>query len=158
MGDLVGFKGYLNESAPYVPEHEHEALWKAANGRRYHDFQFGTEFNSSCENFPRLYWDNGSDVQQSVYDTFGGCYNGDFDQVGPHAICEELTSHVQLADAVAVWRYRSFRRLCRLPTSAHQVRLGARSTTRVGPGRPREAHDVFLFDDPDVGHRWLPLR
>lgn len=79
MGDLIGFEGYLNESAPYVPAHEHEALWKTP--RRYHDFAFGTVFNTSCLDFPRLYWDNGSEVQQAVYDTFGGCYNGDFDQV-----------------------------------------------------------------------------
>ncbi|KAF3763907.1 family 5 glycosyltransferase [Cryphonectria parasitica EP155] len=82
MGDLVGFKGYLNKSAPFVPEHEHEALWKASNGRRYHDFDFGTTFNSTCVDFPRLFWDNGSDVQESVYETFGGCYDGDFDQFG----------------------------------------------------------------------------
>lgn len=81
MGDLVGFKGYLNKSAPYVPDHEHQALWKASDGRRYHDFNFGTAWNSTCENFPRLYWDNGSEVGSSVYDSFGGCYNGDFDQV-----------------------------------------------------------------------------
>lgn len=81
MGDLVGFKGYLNASAPYVPAHEHEAVWKSSTGRRYHDFNFGTTFNSTCENFPRLFWDNGSEVTSAVYDTFGGCYDGDFDQV-----------------------------------------------------------------------------
>ncbi|CAN8104906.1 unnamed protein product [Discula destructiva] len=80
MGDLIGFDGYLNKSTPFVPDGEHEALWKTS--RRYHDFDFGTVFNASCLNFPRLFWDNGSEVEQSVYDTFGGCYNGDFDQFG----------------------------------------------------------------------------
>ncbi|KAG8157720.1 hypothetical protein KVR01_012382 [Diaporthe batatas] len=80
MGDLIGFTGYLNKSAPYVPEHEHTALWKTS--RRYHDFTFGTTFNETCEHFPRLYWDNGSEVGSAVYDSFGGCYNGDFDQFG----------------------------------------------------------------------------
>lgn len=81
MGDLIGFDGYLNSSAPYVPEHEHEAVWKSPTGRRYWDYDFGTSYNDTCLNFPRLYWDNGSEVQQFVYDSFGGCYNGDFDQV-----------------------------------------------------------------------------
>ncbi|KAI7774406.1 hypothetical protein LA080_008800 [Diaporthe eres] len=80
MGDLIGFTGYLNKSAPYVPDHEHTALWKTS--RRYHDFTFGTTFNDTCEHFPRLYWDNGSEVGSAVYDSFGGCYNGDFDQFG----------------------------------------------------------------------------
>lgn len=84
MGDLIGFEGYLNESAPYVPAHEHEALWKTP--RRYHDFGFGTEFNTSCLDFPRLYMDNGSEVAQTVYDSFGGCYDGDFDQVSQAAL------------------------------------------------------------------------
>lgn len=158
MGDLVGFKGYLNKSAPYVPEHEHEALWKAANGRRYHDFNFGTEFNSTCQNFPRLFWDNGSEVEQAVYDSFGGCYNGDFDQVRLMPPVITLDLGVQLADTATVWRYRSLRCLRRLPTSAHQVRLGARPTARVGPGCAREAHDFLMPHHPDVGYRWLPLR
>ncbi|KAK7745826.1 Cell wall alpha-1,3-glucan synthase ags1 [Cytospora paraplurivora] len=80
MGDLIGFHGYLNVSAPFVPEHEHTALWKTS--RQYHDFNFGTEFNDTCENFPRFYFENGSEAGNAVYDTFGGCYNGDFDQFG----------------------------------------------------------------------------
>lgn len=102
MGDLVGFKGYLNKSAPYVPEHEHEAVWKAANGRRYHDFDFGTTFNSTCENFPRLYWANGSEAEQSVYDTFGGCYDGEFDQVSFQKALG-LFVHLVRANSPTVW-------------------------------------------------------
>lgn len=95
MGDLIGFEGYLNISAPYVPAHEHEALWKTS--RRYHDFDFGTVFNSTCMDFPRLFWDNGSEVQQSVYDTFGGCYDGDFDQVRAG-----LSDHMGMLDAMLI--------------------------------------------------------
>lgn len=95
MGDLIGFEGYLNISAPYVPAHEHEALWKTS--RRYHDFDFGTVFNSTCVDFPRLFWDNGSEVQQSVYNTFGGCYDGDFDQVRAG-----LSDHMGMLDAMLI--------------------------------------------------------
>lgn len=77
---MIGFEGYLNVSAPFVPAHEHTALWKTP--RRYHDFDFGTVFNATCDNFPRLYWDNGSVAGDAVYDLFGGCYDGDFDQFG----------------------------------------------------------------------------
>lgn len=80
MGDLIGFKGYLNVSAPFVPEHEHEALWKTS--RRYNDWNFGTKYNETCAPLPRLYWDNGTEAGNAVFDTFGGCYDGDFDQYG----------------------------------------------------------------------------
>lgn len=80
MGDLIGFKGYLNVSAPFVPEHEHEALWKTP--RRYMDWHFGTKYNDTCHALPRLYFDNGTEAGNAVFDTFGGCYDGDFDQYG----------------------------------------------------------------------------
>lgn len=80
MGDLIGFKGYLNVSAPFVPEHEHEALWKTS--RRYMDWDIGTKYNTTCAGLPRFYWDNGTEAGNAVYDTFGGCYDGDFDQYG----------------------------------------------------------------------------
>ncbi|ORY54718.1 alpha-1,3-glucan synthase [Pseudomassariella vexata] len=78
MGDLIGFENYLNESAPFWLE-EHPALWKTS--RHYHDFTYGTEYNETCD-MPRFYLDDGEEVDQDVYDQFGGCYDGDFDQFG----------------------------------------------------------------------------
>lgn len=78
MGDLIGFKGYLNSSAPFKPK-EMPVVYKT--GRHYHDWGFTEDYNESCNHFPRLYMDNGEEVGKSVYGLFSGCYNSDFDQV-----------------------------------------------------------------------------
>ncbi|KAK1579891.1 alpha-1,3-glucan synthase [Colletotrichum navitas] len=79
LGDLIGFKDYLNSSAPFEP-HEMEIVYKT--DRQYLDWTFPTEYNETCEHFPRLYLEEGKEVPQEIYDMFGGCYNGDFDQFG----------------------------------------------------------------------------
>ncbi|KAK0625431.1 alpha-1,3 glucan synthase [Bombardia bombarda] len=78
MGDLLGFEGYLNESAPFLPE-EHKTVWKTP--RRYLDFDIGTEYNETCE-FPRFWNETGMPIDQQFVDQFKGCYDGDFDQFG----------------------------------------------------------------------------
>ncbi|KAK2048071.1 alpha-1,3-glucan synthase [Colletotrichum somersetense] len=79
MGDLIGFKKYLNSSAPFEP-HEMEVVYKT--DRQYLDWTFPTKYNETCEHFPRLYLEEGREVPQEIYDMFGGCYDGDFDQFG----------------------------------------------------------------------------
>ncbi|GKT65805.1 alpha-1,3-glucan synthase [Colletotrichum tofieldiae] len=79
LGDLIGYKDYLNTSAPFEP-HEMEVIYKT--DRQYLDWTFPTKYNETCEHFPRLYLEEGKEVPQEIYDMFGGCYDGDFDQFG----------------------------------------------------------------------------
>ncbi|PGH35944.1 alpha-1,3-glucan synthase [[Emmonsia] crescens] len=78
LGDLIGFKGHLNETTPFEVT-EHEALWKS--NRRYADFDIGNTYNETC-NYPRFYWENGYPVGTDVTDQLKGCYDSDFDQYG----------------------------------------------------------------------------
>lgn len=77
MGDLLGFEGYLNETAPFAPL-EHKVVWKSS--RRYLDFDIGTEYNETC-NLPRFWNETGERVDPIWLEDFGGCYNSEFDQV-----------------------------------------------------------------------------
>ena len=77
MGDLLGFDGYLNESAPFLPS-EYQTVWKTE--RRYLDFDTGTDYNETCE-FPRFWNETGFPVDPYVLEQFKGCYNSEFDQV-----------------------------------------------------------------------------
>ncbi|KAI8241993.1 Cell wall alpha-1,3-glucan synthase mok13 [Colletotrichum sp. SAR 10_99] len=79
LGDLIGYKEYLNTTAPFEP-HEMEAIYKT--DRHYLDWTFPTGYNKTCENFPRLYYESGYEVGEEVYGMFEGCYDGDFDQFG----------------------------------------------------------------------------
>ncbi|KAL2374950.1 alpha-1,3-glucan synthase [Blastomyces gilchristii SLH14081] len=78
MGDLIGFKGYLNTTTPF-DVNEHEAVWKT--NRRYVDFDIGNNYNETCD-YPRFYWENGYPVGNDVTDQLKGCYDSDFDQYG----------------------------------------------------------------------------
>lgn len=78
MGDLIGFDGYLNESAPFRID-EYQVVWKSE--RRYLDFSFGNTYNETCE-YPRFWNETGYPVDQSVQDSMRGCYDSDFDQYG----------------------------------------------------------------------------
>lgn len=46
LGDLIGFEGYLNESAPFTTQ-EHRTVWKS--DRRYLDFDLGNNYNTTCK-------------------------------------------------------------------------------------------------------------
>ncbi|KAL0934139.1 alpha-glucan synthase [Colletotrichum truncatum] len=79
LGDLIGFKDYLNTTAPFKPT-ELETIYKT--DRHYLDWTFPTKYNETCEHFPRLYYESGYEVGEEVYGMFKGCYDGDFDQFG----------------------------------------------------------------------------
>ncbi|KAF7715965.1 Alpha-1,3-glucan synthase [Penicillium ucsense] len=78
MGDLIGFEGYLNTTAPFLTK-EHKVQWKS--DRRYVDFNIGNDYNETC-NYPRFWNETGYPVDSYVHDELGGCYNSDFDQYG----------------------------------------------------------------------------
>lgn len=77
MGDLIGFEGYLNTSAPFSPN-GYSTVWKTS--RRYHDFQPGNEWQEECEwQYPRFWDDLGTGLTEP--DLTRGCYDSEFDQV-----------------------------------------------------------------------------
>ncbi|KAH8691393.1 alpha-1,3-glucan synthase Ags2 [Talaromyces proteolyticus] len=78
MGDLLGFDGYLNSSAPFSFQ-EYQVQYKTS--RKYIDFAYSNTFNESCI-YPRFYNETGYPVDSSVYGQFHGCYESDFDQFG----------------------------------------------------------------------------
>lgn len=78
LGDLIGFEGYLNESAPLKMD-EYEVQWKS--DRRYLDFDIGNTYNTTCA-YPRFYSETGYLVDKSVTDQMVGCYDSSFDQYG----------------------------------------------------------------------------
>ena len=78
MGDLLGFEGYLNETAPFTLN-EHKVEWKSA--RRYWDFEVTETYNDTCD-YPRFWLETGYPVGSDVTDQMKGCYGGDFDQYG----------------------------------------------------------------------------
>ena len=67
LGDLVGFKGFLNTSTPFSL-YENSALWKS--NRRYLDFEFSNEYNSSCQ-YPRFWSNDGLPLVLEMT----GCYD-----------------------------------------------------------------------------------
>ncbi|EPX71067.1 alpha-1,3-glucan synthase Mok13 [Schizosaccharomyces octosporus yFS286] len=74
LGDLVGFKKYLNTTTPFSL-FEHEAVWKDA--QYYPDWDFSNEYDPDCE-LPRFWGEDGAPV---VID-YVGCYDSDFNQYG----------------------------------------------------------------------------
>lgn len=78
MGDLLGFEGYLNETAPFTLD-EHKVEWKSE--RRYWDFEVTETYNTTCD-YPRFWLETGYPVGNDVTDQMKGCYGGDFDQYG----------------------------------------------------------------------------
>lgn len=77
MGDLIGFNGFLNVSAP-LNTHEYDYIWKTS--RRYHDFQPGNEWLEECKwDYPRFWDDYGRGLTKTSLNT--GCKDSEFDQV-----------------------------------------------------------------------------
>jgi alpha-1,3-glucan synthase len=76
MGDLIGFKGSLNETAAFQWD-EYDFAWKS--DRRYHDFQPGNTDNTSCV-YPTMYNEEGSFLA-NITDDFHHCKESEFDQV-----------------------------------------------------------------------------
>lgn len=77
MGDLIGFQGYLNRSAPINPS-EYDYVWKY--DRQYWDFKPGNEIESQCPwEYPRFWDDDGTGLTTT---TLGAsCRDSEFDQV-----------------------------------------------------------------------------
>ena len=77
MGDLLGFEGYLNETAPFRFE-EHHAVYKSP--RQYWDFHIGDN-RIDCT-YPRFWDSQGSRIGEDITSQFHGCRESDFDQYG----------------------------------------------------------------------------
>lgn len=78
MGDLIGFKGYLNTTTPFTVT-GHQTMWKS--DRQYVDFHIGNNYNKSCD-YPRFWNETGFPVDAYVNEELNGCYDSDFDQYG----------------------------------------------------------------------------
>ncbi|KKY35779.1 putative glycosyltransferase family 5 protein [Diaporthe ampelina] len=78
LGDLIGFDGHLNDSAPFKAD-EYKVSYKT--DRQYHDFAFGNDYNDACE-YPRFWNEKGFPIDDAERDQFKGCYDSDFDQYG----------------------------------------------------------------------------
>lgn len=78
LGDLIGFDGFLNDTAPFTI-HEHQTLYKTS--RTYVDFDMSNQYNESCE-MPRFWNETGFPVDPDIQSQFSGCYASEFDQYG----------------------------------------------------------------------------
>ncbi|KAJ6007917.1 hypothetical protein N7540_011893 [Penicillium herquei] len=78
MGDLIGFQGFLNASAP-INANEYDYVWKYE--RRYWDFQPGDEVEEECPwEYPRFWDDDGTGLTTTSLGP--ECRNSEFDQYG----------------------------------------------------------------------------
>ncbi|KAM5531218.1 hypothetical protein V8D89_015136, partial [Ganoderma adspersum] len=82
MADLIGFKGFLNESTPFSLS-EYDGEWKDPlyvpwGINQYPDFDIYNTYNSSCQ-LPTFWADDGT-IQTIDWGT--GCKVSDFDQYG----------------------------------------------------------------------------
>ncbi|KAF8550287.1 glycoside hydrolase family 13/glycosyltransferase family 5 protein [Imleria badia] len=81
LSDLIGFQGYLNESAPFSVN-QYQVVYKNPNYMpwnfsEYADFQYSNQWNASCQ--PPVFWQDDGTIQPV---TLPGCYASDFDQFG----------------------------------------------------------------------------
>jgi alpha-1,3-glucan synthase len=77
MGDLIGFDGYVNASAPFNWD-EYDYIWKT--DRRYHDFQPGNTRNYSCQ-YPPIWDQDGYPIGEDIKEQMHGCRESEFDAV-----------------------------------------------------------------------------
>lgn len=80
MADLIGFKGFPNVTAPFLPQ-EHEVFWKT--NITYPDFSFQNNYEKECE-YPRFWNESGQRVLKELdqnFSKFAGCFDSEFDQV-----------------------------------------------------------------------------
>jgi alpha-1,3-glucan synthase len=78
LGDLIGFDGYLNETAPFNI-YEHKAVYKT--DRTYLDFEMSNDWNETCL-MPNFWNETGFPVDAAIQLQFRGCYSSEFDQYG----------------------------------------------------------------------------
>ncbi|CAB38509.1 cell wall alpha-1,3-glucan synthase Mok13 [Schizosaccharomyces pombe] len=103
LGDLIGFRKYLNSTTPFSL-FEHEAVWKS--NVIYPDWNFTNKYDPKCE-LPRFWGEDGAPV---VID-YVGCYDSDFDQYGDteafgtHPDWErQLSKFASVQDRLREWR------------------------------------------------------
>lgn len=102
MGDLIGFEGSLNATAPFI-WNEYDAVWKY--GRTYVDFLPGNEV-VDCT-YPRMWDDNGwpltlnqTTCRDSEFDQYGDSSN-----TGSVVVYEnELSKYGSVQDRLRDWR------------------------------------------------------
>lgn len=149
MGDLLGFKGWMNVTAPFK-WHEYEYEWKA--DRHYLDFEPSNEWNDSCV-YPDMYGEDGWLLPQSILDKQDGCRAGEFDLVC--SICESIVV-VLYSDLLLVRFHQRCRRLPQLRIPTFKIRFRSRSSQGVAAGGPRKDQALFLLANSDARYRWLP--
>ncbi|CAN8104147.1 unnamed protein product [Discula destructiva] len=77
LGDLIGFVGHANDTAPFAwGEYNH--FWKS--DRRYLDFQPGNDTNTTCK-YPR-YWDNNGHYLANISSMETECKDSEFSLYG----------------------------------------------------------------------------
>ena len=78
MGNLLAFVGYENATTPFTFD-EYDVIYKT--DRVYHDFQFGSAVNESCE-YPRIWGEDGFPLSHAITEEMNGCKISEFDKVG----------------------------------------------------------------------------
>ncbi|KAI1850190.1 hypothetical protein JX265_013469 [Neoarthrinium moseri] len=96
MGDLLGFKGHLNETTPFNWD-EYDYVWKT--DRRYLDFQPGNAVNESCV-YPR-FWDDYGYPLTSVYANETRCRDSEFSM---YVYETQLSKYGSVQDRLREWR------------------------------------------------------
>lgn len=145
MGDLIGFEGYLNTSAPFVPQ-EHSAVWKS--DRKYWDFDMSQEYNETCQ-YPRFWLETGFPAGSDVTDQLKGCHAGEFDQYGDtEAFGVYPDWYVVGHMLILVYADFCFQQA----TTDYQVCQCSGSTTRLARTYEAENRELLLYDDRPVGH------
>lgn len=80
MADLLGFKGFLNSTAP-LNALEYKTVWKG--DQRYFDLMPSDQYDEVCK-YPAFYAEEGIPVEKGsdpFFDELKGCYDSEFDQV-----------------------------------------------------------------------------
>jgi hypothetical protein len=150
MGDLIGFKGFENASAPFSPT-EYQVEWKS--DRHYLDFDFGNTYNATCQ-YPRFWDESGFPVTRSTDPNVAqlrGCYDSEFDQVS-----NEDTTRYHKVNRLIVWRRRGFCRRSNLAPPALHFLLCSRSPQRMGPVRSPKDRALFMPSNHHARYRWVP--
>lgn len=106
MGDLLGFEGYANSTAPFSWT-EHDYFWKSS--RRYHDFAPGDAVNATCR-YPR-YWDNEGMPLSNISSMEAECRESEFSLYGdlpssgyPPVWENQLAKYDSVQDRLREWR------------------------------------------------------
>ncbi|KAI9766186.1 MAG: Cell wall alpha-1,3-glucan synthase ags1 [Geoglossum simile] len=107
LGDLLGFDGFLNASAPFK-QSEYKVQYKTS--RAYNDFRPGSEYLPRCS-YPRFWGIDGLPLGKKITDTFKGCYDSEFDQYGHDDASDkfpdyqrQLTKFAGVQDRLREWR------------------------------------------------------